>query len=61
MSAVRCNGCGNEIVEIMMERGESTFVLQSCSICDQRIWQRDGEEVPLDGVLARINDVETRS
>lgn len=61
MSAVRCSGCGNEIVEIVMERGESTFILQSCSICDRRRWQLDGEDQSLNGILAGFNDAETAS
>ena len=56
---MRCSGCGNEIVEIRMERGESIFTLQSCSTCDRRRWQRDGEQLPLTGVLSGINDAES--
>jgi hypothetical protein len=59
MSAARCNGCGNEIVEIAMERGGSVFVLQSCSTCDRRRWSKAGESLSLNNVLAGITEAET--
>lgn len=56
--AQRCPECHSDLVEIRVERGTRTFTLRSCSSCDRREWNLDGDELPLNGVLAELSEFE---
>ncbi len=52
--ATRCPRCRAQMVEIDVASGDGHVVLQSCSACDGRWWQVDGQPAPLDQVLGRV-------
>ncbi|MBV8693091.1 MAG: hypothetical protein JOY57_15650 [Actinobacteria bacterium] len=41
-----------QIVEIGINLGDSAVTLHSCSKCETRWWERDGEPVEVTGVLS---------
>jgi len=41
-----------QIVEIGINLGDSAVTLHSCSKCETRWWERDGEPVEVNGVLS---------
>ena len=45
----RCHA--GRLVEIALNVGERQVRMQSCSRCDTRWWDSDGEKLPLPGVL----------
>lgn len=55
-----CDVCANEVVEIGLNVDGARLVMRSCSVCDTRSWQRDGDGVDLDGVLHDLSSVPTR-
>jgi hypothetical protein len=47
-----CPVCqARQIVEIGINLSDSKVTLHSCSKCDTRWWDRDGDQVNVDGVL----------
>ncbi len=54
MATTRCAQCGSPLVEITLNRGESTMTMQSCSTCDTRSWRADGELLPIHRVLEAV-------
>jgi transcription elongation factor Elf1 len=47
-----CPVCNTKrLVEIGINLGDSAVTLHSCSKCETRWWERDGERVEVDGVL----------
>jgi hypothetical protein len=52
----QCTRCGGPIVEIVLGSGSSKLTMRSCSTCDAREWQSDGEPVELDDVLGELNN-----
>ena len=50
-----CVRCGGTLVTITLNVGEGIRTLRSCSRCDHRWWQADGEPILLDGVLADLS------
>lgn len=52
---MRCPHCRAAlIVEIGLTLASSRFTMHSCPACERRWWDRDGEPVQLDGILARV-------
>jgi hypothetical protein len=47
----RCPRCDRFTVEITIRLEGVDVTMQSCSACDHRSWEREGESVDLDGVL----------
>jgi len=50
----RCPRCASPLVEIRIDRGESTLRMRSCAACDTRHWDADGEAAALDSVLSKV-------
>ncbi|HET9444339.1 MAG TPA: hypothetical protein VFO65_13495 [Acidimicrobiales bacterium] len=46
-----CPTCGQQLVQVPVKIGEHNLVMDSCSICDIRRWERDGEVIDLTEVL----------
>lgn len=53
--STQCTRCGGSIVEIVIGSGESKLTMRSCSTCESREWESDGEPVELDDVLGELN------
>ena len=52
---MNCPGCTRgHVVEIAMTLAESRVTMHSCSRCETRWWDRDGEEIGLGGVLSLV-------
>ena len=49
-----CPRCSSSLTEIRLEQAGRLMVMRSCSTCDSRWWQRDGEDVHLGSVLATV-------
>jgi hypothetical protein len=49
--APACPRCSSSLVEIRLDQAGRLMVMRSCSTCDTRWWQRDGEDVALRSVL----------
>lgn len=49
-----CRRCSSPLVEIHLDQAGRTMVMRSCSTCDTRWWQRDGEDVALHSVLDTV-------
>jgi Zn-finger nucleic acid-binding protein len=50
-----CPSChNNAVIEIAMTLESSHVTMHSCSRCDTRWWDRDGEVIGLGGVLRMI-------
>ncbi|HUF32069.1 MAG TPA: hypothetical protein VMN58_02525 [Acidimicrobiales bacterium] len=52
----RCTSCAGHLVSISLARGDGTMTMHSCSRCDTRWWQRDGEATDLTRVLGTMVD-----
>jgi transcriptional regulator NrdR family protein len=49
---MKCPRCkASQLVEIELTVGERAVTMRSCSRCDTRWWDSDGESLPLTGVL----------
>lgn len=47
-----CPTCRDKkLVEITLQAGSKNLILRSCSACETKWWESDGDEVALDGVL----------
>lgn len=47
-----CPSCrASKLVEITLNVGEDAVTMRSCSKCDRRWWVRNGELVPVSGIL----------
>lgn len=46
-----CPTCRNQLVRVPVTIGEHELAMDSCSTCDTRWWERDGEVVDLTEVL----------
>lgn len=51
-----CPRCSSSLVEIRLDQAGRLMVMRSCSTCDTRWWQRDGEAVAFDAVLDTVAD-----
>ncbi len=49
-----CPRCSASLVEIRLDQAGRSMVMRSCSTCDTRWWQRDGEAVALRSVLDTV-------
>ncbi len=50
-----CSHCrGSLLVEIGLSIAGTRFTMHSCPSCERRWWDRDGERVPLEGVLSAV-------
>jgi hypothetical protein len=49
-----CPRCSSALVEIHLDQAGRAMVMRSCSTCDSRWWERDGEQVALDAVLDTV-------
>lgn len=54
MRPTDCPRCSSSLVEIRLDQGGRSMVMRSCSTCDSRWWQADGEDVALTAVLATV-------
>lgn len=50
----RCPRCHRTLVEITINLEGDEVTMRSCSACDHRSWQREGEAVDLEGVLTDL-------
>ena len=56
----RCPRCGGPVVEIVIDSDASALTMRSCSTCDAREWESDGDPVELDSVLGELTDLGTQ-
>jgi hypothetical protein len=49
-----CPRCSSSLTEIRLEQAGRMMVMRSCSTCDSRWWQRDGQDVDLTAVLTTV-------
>ena len=49
-----CPRCSAKLVEIRLDQAGRAMVMRSCSTCDSRWWQSDGENVALPSILATV-------
>jgi hypothetical protein len=49
-----CPRCSSPLAEIHLDQAGRTMVMRSCSTCDSRWWERDGEQVALGAVLDTV-------
>jgi hypothetical protein len=49
-----CRRCSSSLTEIRLEQAGRMMVMRSCSTCDSRWWERDGEAVDLTSVLTTV-------
>lgn len=47
----RCRKCGRSTVQVTVRVADEMLLLSSCSACDLRVWERDGEVLDLTTVL----------
>lgn len=52
--AAPCPRCSANLVEIRLDQAERAMVMRSCSTCDSRWWQRDGEDVAFSSILDTV-------
>lgn len=57
---VRCDACGETVMEINLLIDGESLTMRSCSSCDRRSWHRGDDEVDLGGVLADLSSSPTR-
>ncbi len=48
---MRCPECRSSLVEIEVSLGDTHLTMHSCSRCDRRWWDRDGDLIELQDVL----------
>lgn len=53
-SSGSCPRCSSSLVEIRLDQAGRAVTMRSCSTCDSRWWQQDGQDVALDAVLATV-------
>jgi hypothetical protein len=52
---MKCPQCSaGVLIEIRLAFGDSHFTMRSCSSCETRWWDLDGELVALDRVLSTV-------
>ena len=52
----RCPSCSSDdIVAIDMNMEDTSILFRACHHCEHRWWERDGQKVTLDAVLALVN------
>lgn len=49
-----CPRCSAKLVEIRLDQAGRAMVMRSCSTCDTRWWQRDGEAVAFGSILDTV-------
>lgn len=49
-----CPRCSSNLVEIRLDQAGRAMVMRSCSTCDSRWWQRDGEDVAFGSILDTV-------
>jgi DNA polymerase III alpha subunit (gram-positive type) len=52
MTCPACKKSG--VVRIRLQMGTTEVTMRSCSKCETRSWDRDGESIPLPGVLGLV-------
>lgn len=51
-----CRHCHSAVLsEIRVSLSSGRFTMHSCSVCEDRWWDRDGEPVALEGVLTTVS------
>ena len=53
-ASAACPRCSSSLTEIRLEQAGRMMVMRSCSTCDSRWWQRDGQDVDLGSVLTTV-------
>jgi uncharacterized Zn finger protein (UPF0148 family) len=53
-TSTHCPRCSSSLIEIRIDQAGRAMVMRSCSTCDSRWWQRDGEDVALCAVLETV-------
>ena len=53
-ASFHCPRCSSTLVEIRLDQAGRVMVMRSCSTCDSRWWQRDGEDVAFGSVLETV-------
>ena len=52
---MRCPHCRAALLsEIRVSMAGSRLTMHSCPVCEDRWWDRDGERIPLDGILTTV-------
>lgn len=49
-----CPRCTSSLVEIRLDQAGMAMVMRSCSTCDTRWWERDGQSVDFGAVLDTV-------
>ncbi len=49
-----CPRCSSKLVEIRLDQAGRAMLMRSCSTCDTRWWQRDGEDVAFGSILDTV-------
>lgn len=55
-----CPTCGKQVVRLEVTVGGEELTMKSCSRCDKRSWERNGDAVDLTEVLDLTTDVNRR-
>lgn len=56
----QCPTCGKQMVRFEVRVGGQDLAMRSCSDCDTRRWERNGDEVDLTEVLDLTTDANPR-
>lgn len=51
-----CPTCGKQLVRLKVKVNDQDLAMSSCSTCDTRRWERNGDEVDLTEVLDLTTD-----
>ena len=46
-----CPACSGSLVSIALKLTDSELLMRSCSRCDRRFWQSDGDDIEITRVL----------
>ncbi len=57
-SGLVCTSCGQDsVIQIEMTLPDGTeVVFNSCHVCENRWWDKDGESVPVDGIIDLVGE-----
>lgn len=56
-----CPTCGKQLVRLQVKVNDQELAMRSCSTCDTRHWERNGDEVDLTEVLDLTTDANRRA
>ncbi len=50
-----CDRCGGALVSITLRVSTGPRTMHSCSTCDHRVWEAEGDSTDLEGVLDELS------